>query len=68
MKKFRFIRMEIRHGAVALSLIHRLIRPVTMMIIAMCNRINLPVFVNYESMELELKSGDWRRVGGFGVS
>jgi len=50
--------MEIRHGAVGLSLIHRLISPVTMMIIAMCNRINLPVFANYEGMDLELKSGD----------
>lgn len=58
MTKFRFIGMEIRHGAATLSLIHRLIRPVTVMIIAMCNRINLPVFVNYEDMELELKSGD----------
>jgi hypothetical protein len=68
MKIFRFIGMEIRHGAAALSLIHRLIRPVTMMIIGTCNRINLPVFVNYEGMELELKSGDWGRVGVFGVS
>jgi hypothetical protein len=58
MAKFRFIGMEIRHGAATLSLIYRLIGPVTMMITALCNGINLPVFVNYEGMELELKSDD----------
>jgi hypothetical protein len=61
--KFRLIDLEIRHTISALSLARRVAGPNTVMTIAMCNRINLLAFVNYEGMELELKSGEQLMVG-----
>lgn len=50
--KFILIDLEIRHTVAALSLTHKVAGPNTVMTTAMCNRINLLAFVNYEGMEL----------------
>jgi predicted signal transduction protein with EAL and GGDEF domain len=55
--KIRLIDLEIRHAAATLSPTHKVAGPNAMMTIAMCNRINLLASVNYEGMEVEVKSG-----------
>jgi hypothetical protein len=64
--KFRLIDLEIPHTVAALSLTHKVAGPNTMMTIAMCNRINLLVFVNYERMEIRVEIWRAENVGGGG--